>query len=238
MRPITRHEIIPLQRPVQHFSDCYLISSIGALARSKDGQKVLSQNIAHRGDGFRIRFQNIDEQRIDYLVSNEEIQKLIPLDKYYNEAILKWQQNPIIKAIEVAMDKLLHEHPHKKPFVSRLINCHERFEYNKPSNFLEMFTGKKPIILNEDSLRMNLTKDRDKAIELLERIENADDFSFVAGTGLKSRKGFASVHCFTVEGVNTENQYLQVYESRERESIELSFDKAIKIFKFLTGYLH
>ncbi len=237
MRPITLHEIIPLQRPIQHFSDCYLISSVSALARSKDGQKILSQNISRRGDGFRIRFQNVDEHRLEYLVTQEDIQRLIPLDKYYNEAIITCPQNPIIKAIEVAMNKLLKEHPDKKPFVSRLARCHEKFEYNKPSNFLEIFTGQKPIILNEGGLRMSLTHDKDKAIELLERIDKADDFAFIAGTGLKDQKGFAKVHCFAIEGVNTENQYLQVYESRNRESIEVPFEKAIKIFKFLTGYL-
>ena len=84
---------------------------------------------------------------------------------------------------------------------------------------------------------MSLTHDKDKAIELLERIDKADDFAFIAGTGLKDRKRFAKVHCFAIEGVNTENQYLQVYESRNRESIEVPFEKAIKIFKFLTGYL-
>lgn len=237
MRPITLNEITPLQRPIQHFSDCYLVSSIGALARSKDGQRVLSQNIAHHGDGFRVRFQNVDGKRENYIVTQEDLQKLIPLDKYYNEAIIKFQQNPIMKAIEVAMDKLLHKHPDKKPFVSRLVRCQERFEYNKPSNFMEIFTGEKPITLNEGGLRMDLTRNKDEAIELLEKIDNADDFSFVAGTGLFGKKGFASVHCFTVESVNSENRYLQVYESRERESIELPFDKAIKIFKFLTGYL-
>lgn len=237
MRPITRHEIIPLQRPVQHFSDCYLVASIGALARSKDGQKILSQNIAHRGDGFRIRFQEVNNCIEDYFVTQEDIQQLVPLDKYYNEAILKYKQNPIIKAIEVAMDRLLKEHPDKKPFISRLKSCHERFEYNKPSNFLEIFTGKKPIILNESGLQMDLSHKQDEAIELLEKIDRANDFSFVAGTGLKYNKRFAKVHCYTVEGVNSENRYLQVYEARNRESIELPFDKAIRIFKFLTGYL-
>lgn len=237
MRPITRHEIIPLQRPIQHFSDCYLISSISALARSKDGQKILSQNIAHRGDGYRVRFQKVDEYIEDYFISQADIQNLVPLDKYYNDAIIRYPQNPIIKAIEIAMSSLLKEHPEKKPLVSRLASCHEKFEYNKPSNFLELFTGQKPIILNEGGLRMTLTHDKDKAIELLERIDKADDFAFIAGTGLKKHRDFTKVHCYAVEGVNTENQYLQVYESRKRESIEVPFEKAIKIFKFLTGYL-
>lgn len=237
MRPITLHEITPLQRPVQHFSDCYLISSIGALARSQDGMKILSKNIAHCKDGYRIRFQNVHDKRFEYRVSAKEIQELVPLDKYYNEAIIKHKQNPILKAIEVAMNKLLEEHPDKKPFVSRLISCKEKFEYNKPSNFLEMFTGKKPIILNESSLRMDLLMNKDEAVDLFERIDAADDFSFVAGTGINAKEGLADFHCLIVEGVNTENQYVDFFECRKRETIRLSFDKAMNAFKFLTGYL-
>lgn len=238
MRPITLHEIVPLQKPVQHFSDCYLVSSIGALSRSKHGQQILSKNIAHQGDGFRVRFQNVDGKREDYIVSQQNMNRLIPLDKYYNEAIIKYEQLPIMKAIKVAMNRLLEEHPHKKPFVSRLKSCHERFEYNKPSNFMEIFTGETPIILNESGYRMSLRKDKDKAVELFEKIDASNDFSFVAGTGIWDRRDFASWHCFILEGVNRENSYIQVYEARDRESIKLSIDKALKIFKFLTGYLH
>lgn len=236
MKPLTVNEIIQLQRPIQHFSDCYLVTSIGALARSQNGQKILSQNIAHEQNGFRITFQNIHDCVEDYFVSQGEILRLTPLDKYYEEAIVTYPQNPIIKAIEVAMNKLLKLHPDKKPFISRLMKCQEKFEYNKPSNFLKMFTGKKPIILNESSLKMSLPKD--EAIELLERIDKADDFSFIAGTGISRNDDFPSLHCYTVEGVNSENQYLQVYESRNCKSIELPFEKALKIFKYLTGYLN
>lgn len=238
MRPVTLHEIIPLQRPIQHFADCYMIASISALARSKDGQKVLSRNVAHRGDEFRIKFQKINDCAENYFVTPKEMQKLAQ-HTFFNskKADRKFKQNPIILAIESAMNKLLTAHPEKKPLISRLMVCDEKFEYNKPSNFLEIFTGKKPIILNENGIRMNLTKDRDKAMELFEKIDDANDFAFVAGTGLVSRKGLAKIHCYAVEGVNTENQYIQVYNARNQASIQMSFEEAIRAFKFLTGFL-
>lgn len=239
MRPITLQEIIPLQRPVQQFADCYLIASISALARSKDGQKVLSRNVAHHSNEFRIKFQKINDCAEDYFVTQKEMQKLV-LHTFFNskKADRNFKQNPIILAIESAMNKLLTAHPEKKPLISRLMVCDEQFEYNKPSNFLEIFTGKKPIILNESGIRMNLNKNKDEAMELFEKIDDANDFAFVAGTGLIGRKGLTKIHCYTVEGVNTENQYLQVYNARNQASIQIPFEEAIHAFKFLTGYLH
>lgn len=274
MKPLTPSEIISLQRPMQHFSDCYMTSSIGALARSSSGKKILNENIVHTSHGFRIRFQNVNSRQEDYIISKKEIKKHNPVDiyektvadhfqnlsnekaeflnnakltdlprlygEYYSELLEKFKPNRIINALEIAMDNLLKKHPDKKPLISRLIDLgfDERFEYNYPSNFLEMFTGKKPIILNEQTLlRMNLRKNKDEAIELFEKIDNADDFSMVAGTGLFARCGLTSVHCYTVEGVNSENQYLQMFDCRQQKSIKLSFDNAINALKFLTGYL-
>lgn len=234
MIPITPSELNSLKKPVQNFADCYLVSSIGALARSNDGQKILSENIKHSGDGFRVRFQNVDSDPRDYFISEKDIlEHPIPFNPYY------FKPNDIVSAIEIGMDRLLKKHPDKKPFISKLASFpfDERFEYNYPSNFMEMFTGKKPIALNERSLQMTLKKDKDQAVELLENIDKADDFSFVAGTGLFGKKGLTPTHCYTVEGVNSENQYLQIFDCREQESKKLSFDDAMKSIKFLTGYL-
>lgn len=234
MVSITSSELNSLRKPVQNFADCYLVSSIGALARSNDGQKILSENVKHRGDGFRVRFQNVDSDPRDYFISeNDLFDHPIP----YNP--LGFEANDIVSAIEIAMGRLLKKHPDKKPFISKLASFpfDERFEYNYPSNFMEMFTGKPPIKLNEQGLRMTLKKDKDQAVELLENIDKADDFSFVAGTGLFHTGKLTPTHCYTVEGVNTENQYLQIFDCRKQESKELSFDEAIKSIKFLTGYL-
>ncbi len=235
MKPITLSEIKPLMTPIQHFSDCYMISSIGALARSEEGRKILSKNIAHRKDGFRIRFQNLYERRQDFFVTKEEMDDLISLDKYYNEVVQKYQQNPIIKAVEVAMDKLLSIHPEKKPLVSRFMRCQERFEYNKPSNFMEMFTGKTPFILNEGGLRMSLKKKIPETIDLFERLKHENDYSFVAGTGNRGKNGLVSYHCYTVVGVDSDN-FIKLYESRKKESITLNFREALDSLKFFVGY--
>lgn len=235
MKPITFSEIKPLQTPIQHFSDCYMIASIGALARSENGRKILSRNIAHRKDGFRMRFQNIYDKREDFFVTKKEMDNLVSLDEYYNEVVQKYEQNPIIKALEVAMNKLIRKYPEKKPFVSRLANCQEKFEYNKPSNFLEMFTGKTPFVLNEDGIRMTLKKKVPETLDLFDRLKSEDNYSFVAGTGARDKNGLVSFHCYAVEGVNSDNS-IKIYESRKKESITLNFRQAIDSLKFFVGY--
>ena len=272
MKPLTNLEIISLQRPVQHFCDCYLVSSIGALARSTNGKKILAKNIVHDGEGFRIRFQKIHSKEEDFFISKENL-KNFPLDRYHQTVMEKFQQpdaektklfekanpstlpdlldeyymellekfkpNTIINAIEIAMDRIVKEHPDVKPLVSKLINFGDdkRFEYNYPSNFLEIFTGEKPFILNERTLRMNLRKNKEEVFELFKDIDKSDDFSIVAGTGLFAKNGLTSIHCYTLEGVNSANQYLEIFDCRKQESIKLSFEQAIKALKFLTGYL-
>ena len=66
MKPIGIDEIKNLKYAVQYFQDCYLVSSIGALTHSVNGRKILSENIAHTKDGFRIRFRNINQNSEDF----------------------------------------------------------------------------------------------------------------------------------------------------------------------------
>lgn len=236
MKPLSLYDAKILRTPVQHFSDCYLVSSIGALARSKDGSKILRQNILRHYDGFQVNFRNLNGVKESYSASAQEIANHISYDKYYNDVVHEFEQHPIVKAVEIAMGKLLKKHPSKKTLVCRLTRCQERFEYNKPSNFMDMFTGKKPFVLNEDGFKMTLKKKKDEAVDLFERIDKDNNFSIVAGTGLGSREGLTSVHCYIVEGVNSGNKYIQIFDCRKQQSIILSFDKAIKGLKFLTGY--
>lgn len=236
MRPISLNDVKILRTPVQHFSDCYLVSSIGALARSNDGAKLLRQNIARHYDGFYVTFRNVNGIEEKYHASAKELEKHISYDKYYNYVVHEFEQHPIVKAVEIAMGKLLKNHPAKKPLLCRFPRCQEKFEYNKPSNFMEMFTGKKPFTFNEAGIQMTLKKKKDEAVELFEKIGSSDDFSIVTGTGLGSREGLTNVHCYTIEGVNIENRYIQIFDCRKQKSIILPFDKAIRGLKFLTGY--
>lgn len=238
MKPISINEINGLGRAKQYFQDCYLVSSIGALANSHNGQKILQKNIAHTDNGYRIKFQNVKGQAEDYFVTQKEIEELVYMDKYMNPIPLdeRYPHNPIIKAIEVAMNKLLKKHPSKKSITCRLANCNEKFEFNKPSNFLNMFTGEKPIILNEGNIYRTLKSKKEETTKLLNEMSKTKDNSFVAGTSILLDRRLNDFHCYSIKSVNKDTQELELFDHRHQNIIKLTYEEAIKKLKFLVGY--
>ncbi len=239
MKPLTHNEIMDLRYAKQYFQDCYLVSSIGALANSKKGSKILENNIVHTNDGFRVKFNNINNKSEDFFVTQKELDDLIPLDKYGNPTEINkhFPQNPIIKAIEIAMNKIIDKHPSKKPWLSRIPSCNEKFEFNKPSNFLEMFTGEKPIKLNEDSFKLSLKSKKKEAIEIFDQMSDNPDSSFVVGTSINLReKDLNDFHCFDVKNVNKTKETIELFDHRFQEITKLTYNEAIKQLKYIVGY--
>ncbi len=234
MKPIGIDEIQKLRYAIQYFQDCYLVSSVGALTRSPNGRKILAENIAHTNDGFRIKFRNINGENHDFFVTQKESDDLVYMDKYLNPVPINNPHNPIIKAIEVAMNKLLDKYPSKKPFICRFPNCNEEFEFNKPSNFLEMFTGKKPIAINEGGIRLTLRSKVKESEDIFNRISEIPDNSFVLGTSFGLHKGMSDNHCYSVKSVNNKN--IDVFDHRCQGGLRLTYAEAIKKFKFIVGY--
>ncbi len=236
MKPIGLEDISALRRVQQIFHDCYLVSSINALSRSENGKKILQNNIAKDGNNFRIRFQNINQNVEDFFVTENEINNLDVLDAFLNP-VETAPKNPIITAIEIAMNKLLTKYPDKKPLSSRLCHCNEKFEYNKPSNFLEMFTGKKPLVINETSLRMSLKSKCKEALELMQRIgETGDNNSFVLGSGHNFIKGITNWHCYNIEKIDLKNNAAQIFDNKYQVELTMPLEDIIRKFKYITGY--
>lgn len=238
MKPIGLNEIQNLRHAVQYFQDCYLVSAIGTLTQTSNGRKILSENIAKTADGYRIRFNNVKGSNKDFFVTEKEMNNLVYMDKFLNPIPLKpgYPHNPIIKAIEVAMNKLLTKYPSQKPFICRIPKCNEKFEFNKPSNFLEMFTGKKAIKLNENGLKLNLKSQKDASIELLEKIKANPENSFVAGTAFCFHKKLIDNHCYSINRVK--DNRLEIFDHRSLETITLTYEEAIKKLKFIVGYFN
>lgn len=228
MKPINLSEIKSLQRAKQHFHDCYLVTSMNALSNTENGRKILQENILREGNNFKIKFKNINGKSEDFFVTEKELNDLTLCDRFFNPIELKEPHNPILKAVEVAMNKLLKKYPDKKSFINRLYKTNEEFEYNNPSRFLEMFTGVKPININENGIRMSLKNKIDEAKEVLEKIGNNETNSFIAGTGHKFIKGLTNWHCYTLENVNNANKTAKIFDNRYQEEITLSFDDFIK----------
>lgn len=238
MKPINLDEIKTLQRVKQHFHDCYLVTSMNALSNTENGRKILQNNISREGNNFKIKFKNINGKSEDFFVTEKELDDLILCDQFFNPIEIEEPHNPIVKALEVAMNKLLKKYPDKKSFANRLYKTNEEFEYNNPSRFLEMFTGIKPINVNENSIRMSLKTKSDEAKALLEKIGQINNNSFIAGTGHHFIKGLTNWHCYTLEKVNNANKTTQIFDNRYQESITLSFDDFIKKIKYITGYFN
>ena len=238
MRPISFNEVTSLRFAKQNFCDCYLVSSIGALANSSNGRKILQNNIQRDGNNFCIAFNNVYGKRIQFLVKEAEWDNLISRDKYMEEIPLEKPHHPIIKGIEVAMNKLLKLYPSKKPFISKQLRCNEKFEYNRPSNFLEMFTGVRPITINEYSLKMSLKSQEESAIRLLNKIAIEEDSSFVVGTGMKFIiKNLPDYHCYSILKTKPFKS-LKIYDHRRQKNIEEYYPTAMKDLKFICGYFN
>ncbi len=238
MKPITTTELNNLKKAKQYFQDCYLVSSVSALARSNKGRKILTENITHTDSGYKIRFNNVNGQNQDFFVTQKEMDDLIYLDRFKNPIPIPTEHphNPIIKAIEVAMNKLLEKFPSKKPWICRFPSCNEKFEFNKPSNFLEMFTGSHPIQLNERGINLNLKSKSKESRELFNKISEDKNSSFVAGTALGFHKDITNNHCYTVTKIDKENETIELFDHRFLETLTLSYDEAIKKLKFFVGY--
>lgn len=241
MKPITLEQVYSLREARQFFHDCYLVSSVNALTRCENGRKLLQRNIASCSGNFNVRFNNLKGKSQDFYVSRKDLKNLEWTDRYRNPILINGnmpEHHPVIKAIECAMDKLLQKYPAKKPLICRLVRCNERFEYNKPSNFMSMFTGEKPIILNEGGISLTLKKKQEEAFELFERMDKENEFSFVVGTSLNNDIGLTNTHCYTVEGVNFNRQYMEVWDNRLQRSHFLAFSRVIRGIKFVTGYFN
>ena len=238
MKPINFEEIKSLQRVKQHFHDCYLVTSLNSLSNSENGRKILQNNILREGSNFKIKFKNVNGNQEDFFITEKEIDDLTLCDRFFNPIELKEPHNPIIKAIEVAMNKLLSKFPDKKSFINRLYKTNEQFEYNNPSRFMEMFTGITPLNINEKSFRMSLRKNSDDAKGLFQQIGNTNNSSLIVGTGHHFIKGMTNWHCYTLEKVDNKANTIQIFDNRYQEPITMSFDEAVKKLKYITGYFN
>lgn len=239
--PITDKEILELQRTHQIFADCYLTSSLNAFCRTEKGRNLLKQNIqksTEKGGGFKIHFPDIKSKPEDVFVTAKEISNLQLTDLLMNPIEHGFKENDTQKAVEIAMDKLINKYPSLKSLICMYATCVESFEYNFPSLFMKIFTGEKPVVINEKTLQMTLKSKKDKVAELFKELDKSNgDFNFVAGTGFKFKSGFDDWHCFTVESVNAHLNTINLHNSRTCNTLTLDFDTFIKKFKYLVGYI-
>lgn len=258
MQKISENDISSLMQAQQVFSDCYILSSLHALAKSSFGRKILSQNIKKSANELpalyfadlpeavskhssKFKTMNVDTFCITFndVCGKKEEYCVAPLDLKKNMSIYVKQKNPVIRAMEIAMNRLVHRHFFKKPLISRMHFpfLHRSFEFNIPSNFMKMFTGIEPVSVGEKGINMTLKPYKKEVFKIFEKMsKNPKDFSFVAGTGFKTFNIDKGWHCFVVDFCDYENQRLSLVNKRTGYPFTVTFDEAINTLKFLTGY--
>lgn len=241
-RPLNKHELYELSQAKQVFSDCYLVSSIHALCGSDEGQKIIKEQVQKSlfdsCPKYKIRFNNVYGEAKDVFVTSKEVNFLQPTDLHANPIFPDTPPNKTLKAIELAMGKLIEKYPLLKSFVNRIPKCSENFEYNNPSRFMKIFTGKEPLSVNENTIYLQLSHKKKDALKLLKEIEQSEgQHSFVAGTSVNLFPELTSWHCYVVKGVNPDTKKVRVCNPRTMETVELSLAGFLNHFKFLTGFL-
>ena len=230
--PISDNDIDNFEHAKQHFSDCYLMTTLETLSHTPNGRKVLKE---------QIQYDNGNPSLINcYLYkSNGDKEKYsVPSDtaiKGY-EKLYKAQDNKIIRSVDVSVAE--YEKKYKaKPWVCRFTDSFKTyaFENNLPSHFMKVFTGVEPRVIAEKDFNLDLNGYRAEVMELFERMDKEKNHSFVIGTGVKMLDG-RTWHVYILEDVDLENNTITVKEKRGNKLRVMSIDTALNTFKYIAGY--
>ena len=230
-RSLTDEEFERSLKDYQVIANCFEDATRYALIKSDKGRELLRkrfkiQKNASIDPAYKIQV-NVDEYK-------KEIYKATPLDYYggyfklYREysdspeglASFDYSDSKLGLGINIVISKFISKHPLMKPILSRLYmfpaivnrNC----EYNKPSNAFKWFTGINPISVGENSLNLNLKKNKEDVIKILKKIGNSKstDYSFVAVTGLKRFKEISPWHTVPINSVNLSDKTIEIINKR------------------------
>lgn len=229
---ISNEEIDGIKDAKQHFSDCYLMTTLETLSHTKNGRKVLQQQI-HRDD------KNPQIINCFFYKKNGEREKYsIPTDSILKgyEKVYKKQPNEIIRSVDISVNEYEKKYQ-TKHFFCKLGDTFKNytFEYNLPSNFMKMMTGIEPRVIGETDTNIDLTKYKEEVLELFKKMDEEKKHSFVISTGPKALDGHRW-HVYVIENVDLKNDTITVKEKRNNQPQTMSIAEAIKTFKFIAGY--
>ncbi len=230
---ITDSELDDIRNSRQYFSDCYLMSSIETLSKTENGRKILKKQIQHDDENPNILNCYL------YSPLGSKIRFAIPTDtavKGY-ESVYKYQPNEIIRSMDISVNE--YEHRYKsKPLICRIRDDFKDydFEYNLPSNFMKMLTGKEPTVnIAETDFNINLTSRKDEVMELFKRMQTDKNHNLIIATGAKDLNGHRW-HVYVLEDVDLGSNTITVKEKRGNVPQTLDIDKALDKFKYIVGY--
>lgn len=231
---ISDKEIDELTNAKQHFSDCYLMTTLETLAKTDNGRKILKEQIQRDDTNHNLincYLFTPKGDKVCYTIPSTTVLK--GYEKVYEK-----QPNEIIRSMDISVNE--YEKKFKsKPFISDIRDNFKdyKFEYNLPSNFMHTLTGLKPRVIGEMDYNISLVKYRKEVLELFKRMDKEKKHSFVLSTGLKPLDGHRW-HVYILESVDLEKNTITVKEKRGNKSQTLSIDDALKTFKCIVGYFN
>jgi len=207
-------------------SDCYLVSTLKALAKSRIGKQMLKQSIKTSADGdtFEVTFNKYNQDNI------YRVQK----DKKYDVITGRHQFNPT-GAVETATNSVIQDRKDSKPAIIRtfapLFYADVPVECNLASVYMEALTGKKPVALGDDSL-LSLNTKKEEAVKLLDKIGDTtmNKHSFVAGSKLMNTKdGIGKMHYYVIKKVDKDKKEVHLVNPRYVDLTKGSAEKDFEI---------
>ena len=251
-RSLTDEEFERSLKDYQVIANCFEDATRYALIKSNKGRELLRkrfkiQKNASIDPAYKIQLSANDKKK--------EIYKATPLDYYggyfklYREysdspdglASFDYSDSKLGLGVNIAVSKFVNKHPLMKPVLSRLYmfpaivnrNC----EYNKPSNAFKWFTGINPISIGENSINLNLRKNKKDVFDIFNKLGNlkSTDYSFVAVTGLRKIKDISSWHTVPINSVNLSDRTIEIINKRTNKITKISFDEFINNFKAIVG---
>ena len=230
---ISDKEIDGFKDAKQHFSDCYLMSSLEALSHTKNGRKVLKEHIE--------RDDNNPNLINCYLFNPQGVKEKysIPVNAVINgyEKLYMEQNNEIIRSMDISVAE--YEKKYKaKPLICRITDKLKSYEFenNLPSHFLKILTGKSPTVnIAETDYNLDLTKYKEEVMALFKRMEKEKNYNMLIATGMKPLDG-RTWHVYLIEDVNLKNNTITVKEKRSNAPKTVDIDTALRSFKYIVGY--
>lgn len=231
---ISDKDLDSLQTAEQHFSDCYIMSSMDSLSHSTNGRKILKENIQYDDENPEIincyLYTNNGKEK--YSVPSSEA-----LSGY--EELYEHQENPISRTMDISIAEFEKKHK-AKPWICRMADKFKTyaFEFSLPSHFMKTVTGIEPTYnIAETDLNIDLKPYKEEVMSLFERMDEEKDHSFVIGSGVKKldNKRF---HVYVLEDVDLTNNVVTVKNKRGNEIKQMTVDEALSNFKYIVGYFN